>query len=288
MRPKLRGAQLLDRLLPDVELFVLFSSTGAFLAQPGQANYAAANAGLDALATDRRARGLSGLSIEWGVWESTGLVRGTSGTQGVAEMSRMGIRAFPPARGAALFGWLCGLRAAAVAVLPIDWAVFGRTRAGEGNPLFRDLRGSASGNGVGARDLVHRLAAADLAERRKLIESVVRETVGRVLKIAPARLDARKALGTMGLNSLMAMEMRNRLESELGRPLSATLAWNYPTIDALVAHLSGMESPPADSRVAPASPPAVSDLQGRIDEVAKLSDADAARELRGSRRRAST
>jgi acyl carrier protein len=109
-----------------------------------------------------------------------------------------------------------------------------------------------------------------------------------VLKIAPARLDARKALGTMGLNSLMAMEMRNRLESELGRSLSATLAWNYPTIDALVAHLSGTAPPPPDSRSAPAAQPAVSALQDRIDEVAKLSDADAARELRGSRRRAST
>ena len=60
-------------------------------------------------------------------------------------------------------------------------------------------------------------------------------------KITPSRLDPRKALGAMGLSSLMAMELRNRLEAALGRPLSATLAWNYPTIEALVAHLAGAE-----------------------------------------------
>ena len=90
-------------------------------------------------------------------------------------------------------------------------------------------------------ELSGRLAAAGLAERRQLLDGVVRDAVGAVLKITPSRLDPRKALGTMGLNSLMAMELRNRLEVALGRPLSATLAWNYPTVEALVAHLAGAE-----------------------------------------------
>ena len=82
--PKLLGAEALDRLLPDLDLFVVFSSTGAFLAQPGQANYAAANAGLDALVQDRRARGLPGLSVAWGVWANTGLVKSAAGERNVA------------------------------------------------------------------------------------------------------------------------------------------------------------------------------------------------------------
>ena len=90
-------------------------------------------------------------------------------------------------------------------------------------------------------ELSGRLAAAGLAERRQLLDGVVRDAVGTVLKITPSRLDPRKALGTMGLNSLMAMELRNRLEMALGRPLSATLAWNYPTVEAIVAHLAGAE-----------------------------------------------
>ena len=104
VRSKLRGAQLLDRLLPDLDLFfVLFSSIGAFLPHPGVANYAAANAGLDALAQDRRARGLPALSIAWGPWENTGLALGQAGEHGIVEMARLGIQTIPTRRAAALF-----------------------------------------------------------------------------------------------------------------------------------------------------------------------------------------
>ena len=89
-----------------------------------------------------------------------------------------------------------------------------------------------------APDLAAPLAQADPAKRRQILESMVRDAVTHVLKISPSRLDPRKALGEMGLNSLMAMELRNRLETALGRSLSATLAWNYPTVDALVQHLA--------------------------------------------------
>jgi myxalamid-type polyketide synthase MxaE and MxaD len=105
-----------------------------------------------------------------------------------------------------------------------------------------------------------------------------------VLKIAASRLDPRKALGSLGLNSLMAMELRNRLEAALQRPLSATLAWNHPTVDALVAHLSG------DTSAEPAMPPArsssevVAEAAGDLDAVAQLSDDDIAIALRGARR----
>jgi myxalamid-type polyketide synthase MxaE and MxaD len=100
-----------------------------------------------------------------------------------------------------------------------------------------------------------------------------------VLKLAPARLDARKPLGAMGLNSLMAMELRNRLEAALERPLSATLAWNYPTVDALVGFLCG--EAPAAVVARPAT--AAADDAVAIEAVAQLSDADAARLLRRKR-----
>jgi acyl carrier protein len=285
LTPKLRGAQWLDRLLPDLDLFVLFSSTGAFLAQPGQANYAAANAGLDALAQDRRARGLPALSIAWGVWQHTGLVASTAGERQVGEMARQGIQSFTPTQGAALFSWLIGQPEPNAVVLPIDWAAFGKARAGRDFPLFREFLVGAATPASGPADLTTRLAQASPDERRRLLDTLVRESVGRVLKIAPARLDPRKVLGSLGLNSLMAMELRNRLESALGRPLSATLAWNHPSVDALVLYLSG-ENPAAPS---PASPPTVAtpsvELSAQLSEVAALSDEEATLALRKRRSR---
>ena len=143
VQPKLRGAQLLDQLLPDLDLFALFSSTGAFIAQPGQANYAAANAGLDALAHDRRARGLPAHSIAWGVWRDTGLVQGAAGIRNVAEMARQGLGSFAAERGAALFDWLCGQDAPHTVVLPADWSAFAQARAGREAPLYREVTAAA-------------------------------------------------------------------------------------------------------------------------------------------------
>jgi myxalamid-type polyketide synthase MxaE and MxaD len=106
-----------------------------------------------------------------------------------------------------------------------------------------------------------------------------------VLKITPSRLDPRKALGDLGLNSLMAMELRNRLETALGHPLSATLAWNHPTVDALVTHLAGGESVAAPQAAAstPADSPA--DMAARLDELNTLSDEEAVHALRPRRKR---
>jgi acyl transferase domain-containing protein len=279
--PKLRGAQLLDRLLPDLDLFVLFSSTGAFLAQPGQANYAAANAGLDALAADRRARGLPALSIGWGVWDETGLVRSAAGASNVKEMARQGIMAFSPERGTRLFTWLCGRGEYSIAVLPIDWAAFQRARGGRDFALFRGMLARSPGAAVQDSSLGQRLAAtAAPGERRQLFDGVVREAVCAVLKIVPARLDPRKALGNMGLTSLMAMELRNRLEAAIGRPISATLAWNYPTVDAIVNHLAGAEAVAATNVETTRPQQPVTDLSDRISRLTDLSDDEAVAALR--------
>jgi acyl transferase domain-containing protein/acyl carrier protein len=282
VRPKLRGAELLDRLLPGLDLFVLCSSTGAFLAQPGQANYAAANAGLDALAHDRRARGLPALSIEWGVWAGTGLVRNEAGERNVEELARQGIGAFSPERATALFHWLCDRDEPAMAVLPLDAAAFRRARSGRVLALYRDLFG---GSVAGAEEprLEGRLADAAPAERRALLEAVVRESVGKVLKLAPARIDPRKAFGALGLGSLLAMELRNRLEAALGRPLPATLAWNYPTVAALVDHLAGADATAARAQSPEASAPTAPPIDDSLLRIAEISDEEAALALRAGR-----
>jgi hypothetical protein len=102
--------------------------------------------------------------------------------------------------------------------------------------------------------------------------------VGRVLKLAPTRLDPRKTLGSMGLSSLLAIELRNHLETVIGRPLLASLAWNYPTIEAIVGHLldvalgmvPGADPSASGPDVATALPPGFADVATMSEEAALL------------------
>jgi phthiocerol/phenolphthiocerol synthesis type-I polyketide synthase B len=284
-QPKLNAALHLDRLLPELDLYVLVSSTGAWLAQPGQANYAAANAGLDALAQARRARGQPTLSIGWGVWRDTGLVNNVAGATHVAEMARQGIASFTPEQGRTLFGWLCAQAAARglthVAVLPIDWNAHARARGGRIPGWLRARTTSEQSLGASGASIGERLTTASADQRLRLLESIVRDAVGQVLKLNPSRIDARKTLGSMGLSSLLAMELRNRLEAALQRPLSATLAWNHPTVEALAAHLAqdAAGAPSSAETSAPAAAAVAVDLAA----VADLSDEEAALALRTRR-----
>src|SRR5262249_2494478 len=158
-------------------------------------------------AQNRHARGLPALSIGWGVWENTGLVKGEVGQRNVAELTRQGIGTLSPDTGTKLFAWLCGYRDSYLAVLPIDWANFRRARVGRDLRLAKGIVvGSSEGATQGLR-FKERFAAAAPPERRQLLNDIVRNAVGRVLKIPPSRIDPRKAMGTMGLNSLMAMEL---------------------------------------------------------------------------------
>lgn len=228
--PKLRGAQHLDRLLPDLDLFALMSSQASFVPQTGQANYAAANAGLDALAHDRRSRGLPAISIAWGAWRDSGIMKGSSGALKLAEIGSQGMGSMPPAQAADLFTVLCASRESSLAVLPIDWAVFKQARVARSYPIFADNLAAAAAR---TNDQVA-IASSPGGDN---LDQTVRKAVSAVLKISLSRLDPRKPLGTMGLTSLMAIELRNILEGALKRPLSATLAWNHPTIEALVEFL---------------------------------------------------
>jgi acyl carrier protein len=274
----LRGAQLLDRLLPGLDVFVLFSSIGAFLPHPGVANYAAANAGLDALARDRRARGFPALSIAWGPWENAGLALGEAGEHAVTEMARLGIQAIPIERGTALFAWICEGDGPTATVMSTDWSRFRQARGWRREALFRDLIADQPAASLEQSTLLCQLKAAGPEQRRQLLQDLTRSAISRVLKIAPSRIDSRKTLGNMGLNSLMAIELRNQLEAALGRPISVTLAWNYPTVDAIVGYLVGneMDAPerPNPTMTQPSSSDALSrsllDVAAMSDEAAML------------------
>lgn len=255
---KLDGAIMLDRLLPDLDLFVLVSSTSAVLVQAGQAAYAAANAGLDALAQDRLARGQPMLSIGWGVWDGAGIVADAAGIANVEEMRRRGFRGLDRSRARALLPWLC-TTTGHVLVADIDWRSYRAARAGRDATLLDALTGTTT--------------VTDAPRDRAGMDLLVRQALGQVLRLAPARIDANRSFGAMGLTSLMAVELRNRLEAALERPLPATLAFNYPTCTALVDWLTGDAAPPVAKATASSLP---------ADAIAALSDEDALAALMGA------
>jgi myxalamid-type polyketide synthase MxaE and MxaD len=276
--PKARGALLLDRLLPDLDIFILLSSISASLGVAGMANYAAANVALDALAADRRARGVHALSIQWGAWRDTGLHSGEGAARKAEELERQGIFEIPPEQGVKVFAAIHASGEPVLAVMPVDFSVLRTARAGRDLSLFEGRMPSLAEEPGAEGDLTRLLEnAATPADRRLILSPLVKELVGAVLKLAPSRLDSRRPLGTMGLTSLMAMELRNRLEALVSRPLSATLAWNYPTVDALVTFLAEGKAP-APAPVAPRAP-ALATAEA-MDLLMDLSDDDAAELLR--------
>jgi acyl transferase domain-containing protein/acyl carrier protein len=272
MAPKVAGSWNLHqatRALP-LDFFVMFSGAGTLLGSPGQGNYAAANAFLDALAQARFAEGLAAQSIAWGPWSEVGLA--ASAARG-GRLALHGIDSLSPSDGVAALGRVMRDGAAQIAVLPLDVRqCFQSYPMLADSPLLEVLARGASDRGApAAADAPFRRALSSLppAERHGALEYHLREHAARVLGLPPARIAVREPLGNLGFDSLMTLELRNRIESSLGLKLSATVVWNYPTITALTDYLARKldlaptqvpASPPAPAAALPALSAAVNDL----------------------------
>ena len=287
LHAKLRGAWLLDQLLPRLDLFVLFSSVAALLAQPGQASYAAANAFLDALAHRRRGRGQPALSVNWGVWQDVGFAGTQGGTQALARFSRIGIEPFSVAEGLAALGLLLERDVAQAAVFPFDAAGFRKALdAGLVTPTASALlaplipRNEASAEAAiasGAESFVDQLRAEESTQQRRLLEERLMQQASSILRLAAGRLDKRTPLGSYGLNSLMALELRNRIEGDLKLPLSVTVLWNYPTAVTLAEYLLSRLFPAAapvatTEQTSDSAAPGSASLAQAVEGIAALSD----------------
>jgi myxalamid-type polyketide synthase MxaE and MxaD len=274
---KLRGAQVLDRLLPDLDCFILFSSMTTVLPQAGIASYAAANAGLEGLALDRRERGLPAIAIAWGQWRA-GMLADEAGQAIITGQAQRGVSSFTTECGAGLLSWAATQPNPVIAVAPIDWQTYGKARAGRNEPLLKELKRAVAAPAPDGQLPASPDAVEDMF-------AVVRESAARTMHFSIDEIDPTKEFGAMGLTSLLALELRNRLERALGRPLSATLAWNYPTVATLAAHLSGANNPQLRPiKDAPLPAKNAEELTAKVAAMAALSDADALLVLRRRRK----
>jgi NAD(P)-dependent dehydrogenase (short-subunit alcohol dehydrogenase family)/acyl carrier protein len=269
MAPKVAGAWNLHELtrgLP-LDFFVMYSSGASLLGSAGQGNYAAANAFLDGLAHYRRARGLCALSINWGAFTEVGLAAAQENR--ASRLAHRGLRSLAPQEGAEIFSELLSVTDAQVGVLPMDfrhWVSFAPHLAS--STLLSELTRAARPASRGDRELrAALLEAPEEARRAQLIRYVV-EQVAQVTRLDPNQIDANTAFKSLGIDSLMGLELRNRLEAALGLKLSATLIWNYPNATALGQHLSTKLAPPSPATPAalPASP-ALSESTAAADKL---------------------
>ncbi|MFE0603977.1 type I polyketide synthase [Streptomyces sp. NPDC058871] len=255
LRPKVDAALHLHALTRDLPLsaFVLFSSASATVGNAGQGNYAAANAFLDALAQQRRARQLPAQSLAWGLWERRGAMTGTLTAADLRRMSRDGTAAIGSNEGLALLDAALTLDEPLLVPVKID---LGRLRtAARTAPVPALLSGlvpgtarrPASGAGAAEADsLRRRLTALTSEERVATLLELVQGRVADVLGHGGAgTVDPDQAFKDLGFDSLTSVELRNRLSAATGRRLPATLVFDHPTPAAVAGYLAGRLVPDA-------------------------------------------
>jgi polyene macrolide polyketide synthase len=243
LAPKADAAWHLHELTEhmDLSMFALFSSAAAALGSPGQGNYAAANAFLDALAAYRRARGLSATSLAWGLWEQTsGMTEGLSDAD-ISRMARSGMGVLATEEGLELFDRALGAGDALTLPIPLDLAALrAQARTGVLPALLAGLvrvpaRRPSSEQSA---SLARRLATTPEAERADVILDLVKAQVAIVLgHPSPETIDTTRTFEELGFDSLTAVELRNRLRTATGLHLPATLIFDYPTITTTATNL---------------------------------------------------
>ncbi|MEA2372846.1 MAG: hypothetical protein QOH12_3240, partial [Solirubrobacteraceae bacterium] len=246
LRPKVNAALLLDELTlgDDLAEFVLFSSDSGTVGVPGQGNYAAANVFLDALAYRRRAGGLPGKSLAWGLWSNASGMAGNLGEVDLARLTRLGVAAMSDE-----LQLLDAARAAAESVVVptrLDRsALRAAVQAGTLPPLMRELVGGRPRREreIG-RSLEERLDGVPEAGRRAAVLEVVCAQIAVVLGHSSAQaIDPERKFKELGFDSLSAVELRNRLAQVSGLRLPSTLIFDHPSPGAVGGYLLNMLAP---------------------------------------------
>ncbi|MEV8307263.1 SDR family NAD(P)-dependent oxidoreductase [Streptomyces flavidovirens] len=251
LQPKVEGVRNLDAVTAQdpLDLFVMFSSAATLVGNPGQAAYSAANAYLDAFAESRRMRGLPALSVQWGPFAGIGLA--ARDEQAGARLGERGLESFSAEEAWTALVRLLRQDRPVMGYVPVDtrrWfdAYPGTVSLSAWSELYAALKEDSAA--VSGTAFLAALLQSPQEDRAALVEAKVRELAARVLRLDPERLERDVLFDSLGLDSLMSLELRNRLEAAFGLRLSPTLLWTYGTLQALSSALLAQITPTDGAR----------------------------------------
>ncbi|MEH1949612.1 MAG: type I polyketide synthase [Nostoc sp.] len=242
MAPKIQGGWHLHQLTQELPLdfFVCFSSAASLLGSAGQGNYAAANAFLDGLADHRRSLGLPGLSVNWGAWGEGGMAARLA-DQFQSRIRSLGMSSIPPEQGLQILDRLLGESATSVGVFPVNWSVFVAQLPAEMKmPVLSAFIGSQSvAKETKTSEFLAQLKAAKASDRPQLMTNYLQGVVGKLLGFPDSQLlDPQLGFFDIGMDSLLALELRNLLQTSLSCAVSATVLFEYSNIESLAEYLT--------------------------------------------------
>ncbi len=239
MSPKVRGAWNLHLATLDIPLdfFVCFSSITSILGTVGQGNYAAANSFMDGLMLQRRALGLPGLSINWGLWE-TGMINSLD-TEAQNRIAKEGIEILTSKRALQILETLLTQQINQVAVFPVDWKRFLQYKPH--NTLYERFKPKIETVTTPRSKFLQYLATIPKEEQVTVFLEHIKTQVAKVLGFNdPEYIDIEENFGDLGMDSLMAVELKNQLQASLDTNIPLSLTFDYPTVESLSNYLFSM------------------------------------------------
>ncbi|MGW4724866.1 type I polyketide synthase [Streptomyces sp. NPDC004291] len=292
VHPKIGAAWNLHELTRTADLgaFVLYSSVAGLIGNAGQANYAAGNTFLDALAAHRRAHGLPGTSLAWGLWEESSDLSGALAGNDLRRLSRLGLAPLATEHAMALFDRATATAHPLHAATGVNTALL-RQDPDRVHPLLRDLAPAARPRRAAtapktADDLPRRLAGLDAPGREQALLDVIHVQVNDILGHAPGTpVHPGRSFQEIGFDSLTTVELRNKLNAATGLRLPTTLVFDHPSPEVLARHVAGLVAPPGDDSGAPSLDAVLATLDRTKALVDALDGADPTRTVLTARLR---
>ncbi|MEM7315947.1 MAG: beta-ketoacyl reductase, partial [Planctomycetota bacterium] len=233
----------------DLDCFVLFSSIASVLGSPGQSNYAAGNAYLDGMAAMRQSNGLPGVSINWGPWANSGMATEEGREE---QLASRGMGMLPAEESLNLMGDLIAQNRPATAVMAVNWVNLVRASGGNVAPLLTDVAADVEvgSRGDSAEDRAFRKMIGDMSvpERNEKLSEFFAGQLARIMGMELEDIEVATPLNAMGLDSLMAIELKNKIESQLQMSLPMAVFMNEPSVATIAEYVAeNFGKDPSDS-----------------------------------------